>query len=102
MQRRSFITFLGGMTAALPLAARAQPGGKVPTIGFVGSGTSSTQGPTMAAPFNKRLRELGWIEGRTIVIEYRWIEGRSDLAAKFAAEFVRLKVDAIITVGTPA
>src|SRR5262252_1250019 len=98
--RREFITLLGG-AAAWPLAARAQQPGTLPTIGYLGSSTSATQGQWVAA-FVQRLRELGWIEGRTIAIEFRWAEGRSERYAEIAAEFVRLNVDIIVTVGTPA
>ena len=73
--RRAFITLLGSAVAALPLAARAQQPGKLPTIGFLGSNASAWSPWT--ADFVQRLRELGWIEGRTIAIEYRWSEGRS-------------------------
>jgi putative tryptophan/tyrosine transport system substrate-binding protein len=97
LKRREFITFLGG-AAAWPVAARGQQVGKLPTIGFLGSDVSSFA-PWTAA-FVARLRELGWIEGRTIAIEYRWSEGRTDRYAEIAAEFVRLKVDAIVTVGS--
>src|SRR5450631_2681489 len=96
MKRREFITLIGGAAATWPLAARAQQAGKQPTIGFLGGGTSSAQSLWTAA-FEQRLRELGWIEGRTIAIEYRWAEGRSDHLADIAAEFVRLKVDVIVT-----
>jgi putative tryptophan/tyrosine transport system substrate-binding protein len=96
MRRREFITLIGGAAATWPLAARAQQTGKQPTIGFLGGGTSSAQSLWTAA-FVQRLRELGWIEGRTIAIEYRWAEGRSDRLADIAAEFVRLKVDVIVT-----
>src|SRR5450631_2335813 len=96
MKRREFITLIGGAAATWPLAARAQQAGKQPTIGFLGGGTSSAQSLWTAA-FEQRLRELGWIEGRTIAIEYRWAEGRSDRLADIAAEFVRLKVDVIVT-----
>jgi putative ABC transport system substrate-binding protein len=71
VNRRAFITLLGA--AAWPLAARAQQG-RLPTIGYLGSATPATQGQWVAA-FVQRLRELGWIEGRTIAIEYRWAEG---------------------------
>jgi hypothetical protein len=71
--RREFITLLGGAAAAWPLAAPAQQSGNLPTVGFV-----------------QRLRELGWIEGRTVAIEYRWGEGRSERFSEIAAEFVRL------------
>ncbi len=81
--------------------ARAQQPAKLPTIGYLGANTSSVQNQWTAA-FVQRLRELGWIEGRTIAIEYRWAEGRSERAAEIAAEFVRLKVDVIVTSGTEA
>jgi putative ABC transport system substrate-binding protein len=97
--RREFITLLGGAAAAWPLAARAQQVGKLPTIGFLVSGTPSSHGPWVAG-FVQRLRELGWIEGRTIAIEYRWAEGRTERAAEFAAEFVRRNVDVIVTMAT--
>jgi putative ABC transport system substrate-binding protein len=99
MKRRQFIAALGGAAVALPLTARAQQAGKQPTIGFLGGGTSSVQSLWTAA-LVQRLRELGWIEGRTIAIEYRWAEGRSDHLADIAAEFVRLKVDVIVTHST--
>jgi ABC-type uncharacterized transport system substrate-binding protein len=95
MRRREFITLLGS-AAAWPLAARAQQPGKVPTIGFLGAPTP-TFGRLWLDAFVQRLRELGWIEGRTIAIEVRWAEGRSERFAEIAAEFVRLKVDVIVT-----
>jgi putative ABC transport system substrate-binding protein len=98
MRRREFISLVGG-AAAWPLAARAQQPAKLPTIGFLGANTALAQSQWTAA-FVQRLRELGWIEGRTIAIEYRWAEGRSEGAAEIAAEFVRLKVAIIVTGGT--
>ena len=98
MKRRAFITLLGG-AAAWPLAARAQQPPKLPTIGFLGQSTPVIESRRLAA-FLKRLRELGWIEGRTVAIEYRWAEGRSERAAEIAAEFVRLNVDLIFAGGT--
>jgi hypothetical protein len=92
--RREFITRLGG-AAAWPLPARAQPG-KLPTVGLLGTSTLSAWSVWTAA-FVQRLRELGWIEGRTVAIEYRWAEGRNERFAEIAAEFVRLKVDVILT-----
>jgi putative tryptophan/tyrosine transport system substrate-binding protein len=92
--RREFITLLGGAAVAWPLAASAQQ--KLPTIGFLGAATPSVAGHWVAA-FVKRLGELGWIEGRTVAIEYRWAEGRNERYAEIAAEFVRLKVDVIVT-----
>jgi putative ABC transport system substrate-binding protein len=99
VKRRAFITLLGSAAAAWPLAARAQqPTGKLPTIGFLGSGTPATWSQWNAA-FVQRLRELGWIEGRTIAIEMRWAEARPERYGEIAAEFVRLKVDVIVTSG---
>src|SRR2546425_5805499 len=98
MRRREFITLLGG-AAAWPLAARAQQPGKLPTMGIIGSGTPATQGHWYAA-FVQRLRELGWIDGRTVAVEYRWAEGRDERFAEIAAEFVQRKVDVIVTSST--
>jgi putative ABC transport system substrate-binding protein len=102
MKRREFITLLGGAAAASPLlgplAARAQQPGKLPTIGFLVAGTPSSHGQLVVG-FQQRLRELGWIEGRNIILEVRWAEGRSERYTEFAAEFVRLKVDVIVTAG---
>ena len=99
MKRREFITLLGGAAAAWPLAARAQQEGKLPTIGLLGSGTAAAQSQWIAA-FVQRLRELGWTEGRNLAIEYRWAEGRTERFAEIADEFVRLKVDVILTHNT--
>jgi putative tryptophan/tyrosine transport system substrate-binding protein len=96
MKRREFITLLGGAVAAWPLAADAQQAAM--TIGFLGASTPSAWSRWSPA-FVQRLRELGWVEGRTVAIEYRWAEGRSERYAEIAAEFVRLKVDVILTVG---
>jgi putative tryptophan/tyrosine transport system substrate-binding protein len=95
--RREFISALGGATVAWPLAARAQPAGRLPIIGVAGPDATGWRPWTDA--FVERLRALGWIEGRTIAIEYRWSEGRPERAAEIAAEFVRLKVDVILTSG---
>jgi ABC-type uncharacterized transport system substrate-binding protein len=100
MRRREFITLIGGAAAAWPLAAHAQQRGRLPTIGFLGAGTPATQSQ-WAAAFVQRLRELGWIEGRDLTIEYRWGEGRNERFAEIAAELVRLKVDVIFTFATP-
>jgi len=97
--RREFITLLGG-AAMWPLAARAQQA-KLPMIGFLGESTPSGQREWVAA-FVGRLRELGWIEGTNVVIEYRWAEGRNERFAAMVAELIRLKVDVIVTQGTPA
>ena len=98
MKRREFILAFGGAAAAWPLAARAQQ--TPPMIGFLGPASASAMSAWTAA-FVQRLRELGWIEGRTIRIEYRWGDGRADRLPEIAAEFVRLKVDVIVTTGTP-
>jgi len=98
MKRREFILAFGGAAAAWPLAARAQQ--TPPMIGFLGPASASAMSAWTAA-FVQRLRELGWIEGRTIRIEYRWGDGRADRLPGIAAEFVRLKVDVIVTTGTP-
>jgi putative ABC transport system substrate-binding protein len=99
MRRREFITLLGGASVGWPLSARAQQPDNRPTIGFLGTATASAWRPYVAA-FEQRLRELGWVDGRTVAIEYRWAEGRSERFGGFAAEFVRLKVDVILTSGT--
>jgi putative ABC transport system substrate-binding protein len=99
MRRREFITLLGGAVATWPLAARAQQVPAPPTIGFLGQSTPVVESQRLAA-FLKRLRELGWIEGRTVAIEYAWGEGSSERFAEIAANFVRLKVDVIVTSGT--
>src|SRR6516165_816099 len=97
MRRREFITVVGS-AAVWPLAARAQQPGKLPTIGLLGPSTPSTWAPWVAA-FVQRLRELGWIDGRNVTIDYRSAEGRSERLAEIAAEFVRLNVDVIVTGG---
>jgi putative ABC transport system substrate-binding protein len=98
VRRREFVTMLGGGAVAWPIAARAQDR-KLPTIGFLGASTLSGWSIWTAA-FVQRMRELGWIEGRTVVIEYRWAEGRNERYPEIAAEFARLKVDVIVTVGS--
>jgi putative tryptophan/tyrosine transport system substrate-binding protein len=100
MRRRDFVVLLGSAAATWPVAGRAQQSpGKLPTVGFLGATTPSTQTQRTTA-FVQRLRQLGWIEGRTVAIEYRWAEGRYERFADIAAEFVRLKVDVIITSAT--
>ena len=98
MERRTFMAVVSGGLLAAPFAAEAQQVGKLPTIGFLGADASAFS-PWVAA-FVARLRELGWIEGSTIAIEYRWSQGRTERYAEIAAEFVRLKVDVIVTVGS--
>jgi len=101
MNRRSFIgTVTAGLLAA-PLAAEAQPAGKVYQIGYL-SASSGTSNPRNLEAFRQGLRELGWVEGQNIVIEYRWAEGRFDRLPDLAADLVRLKVDVIAAAATPA
>ena len=97
MKRRDFIAALSS-AAAWSFAARAQQSANLPTIGLLGAATPSAWSQWVAA-FVQRLRDLGWIEGRNIAIEYRWAEGRDERYAEIAAEFIRLKVDVIVTTG---
>jgi putative tryptophan/tyrosine transport system substrate-binding protein len=99
MKRREFMTLVGGAVATLPLAARAQQPGKIPTIGFLSVSTPAAWSHFVAA-FEQRLGELGWVNGRTVAIVYRWAEGRSERFVEISAEFVRLKVDVIVTGGS--
>ena len=100
MKRRDFVTLLGGAAAAWPLALRAQQSAKLPTVGLLVPSTPSSHGQLFAA-LVQRLHELGWIENRSVAILYRFAEGRDARFAEIAAEFVRLKVDVILTYGTP-
>ena len=98
MKRREFMALFGGAVAAWPLETTAQQPAKLPTIGFLGADASAFSAWTTA--FVTHLRELGWVENRNVAIEYRWSEGRTERYAEIAAEFVRLKVDVIVTVGS--
>ena len=100
MNRREFITLLGG-TAAWPFAVRAQQAAKLHVVGYLGPNTPLAESKWTAS-FVQRLRELGWIERQDIGIEYRWAEGHAERFAGIAAEFVRLKVDVIVTSSTPS
>jgi putative ABC transport system substrate-binding protein len=100
MNRRAFTTLLGG-AAAWPFAAGAQQPARLPTIGFLGTTTASAWRSWTAA-FVERLRELGWIEGSNVAVEYRWAEAHNERFAAIASEFVRLKVDVIVTGGNAA
>jgi putative tryptophan/tyrosine transport system substrate-binding protein len=102
LKRRQFITLIGA-AAGCPLAARAQQIGRLPTIGFLGASWASQSGEGQRlVAFLERLHELGWFEGRTLSIEYRWAEGRNERFTEIASEFARLKVDLIVTYSTPA
>ena len=98
MRRREFIAGLAG-AAAMPLAARAQPKQSA-VIGFLGANTAAVQRHATAA-LVQRLQELGWIEGRNLVIEYRWADGRYDRSPGLVAELIARKVDVIVTHAPP-
>jgi putative tryptophan/tyrosine transport system substrate-binding protein len=103
VKRRTFIAMLGGAAAAWPLAARAQQPVRLPTIGFLGASWASQSGEGQRlVAFLERLHELGWFEGRTLSIEYRWADGRNERFTEIASEFARLKVEIIVTYSTPA
>src|SRR6476620_8704023 len=98
MRRREFLGVLGAIAASRPRTAHAQRPGRLPKIGFLGADASAFSAWTAA--FVAHLRELGWIENRNVAIEYRWSQGRTERYAEIAAEFVRLKVNVIVTVGS--
>jgi putative ABC transport system substrate-binding protein len=100
MRRRDFITLLGGAATAWPFAARAQQSA-MRVIGYLGTSTLSAESQRVAA-FVQRLRELGWLEGHHVAIQYRWADGRNDRFAEISAEFVRLRVDVIVASGSGA
>jgi putative ABC transport system substrate-binding protein len=100
MRRRKFVTLLGGAAVGWPLAARAQQA-KRPTIGYLGATTAAGERPRTDA-FVQRLRELGWIEGETVEIQYRWGESRTELFPDLAVGLVRLRVDIIVAASTAA
>jgi putative tryptophan/tyrosine transport system substrate-binding protein len=102
MSRREFIALLGGAAAAWPLAAHAQQVGKVPKIGYLSPGSASPGPLAYHDEFQRGLRELGYVEGRNIIIEYRFADGKFDRLDQFAAELVRLDVDIIVSVVTQA
>jgi putative ABC transport system substrate-binding protein len=96
MRRREFVQLIGGAAAAWPMAARGQQAAKSPVVGFLVAGSQASHGAWVAA-FAQRMSELGWIEGRNITIEYRWAAGDNQRMTEFAAEFVRRKVDVIVS-----
>jgi putative tryptophan/tyrosine transport system substrate-binding protein len=97
MRRRKFLTLLGSVAVACPLAARAQQASKRPTVAFTWFNASADA--ALSAAFTDRLRELGWTDGRTAAIDYRWSEGRPERVAEIAAELVQQKVHVIFTYG---
>jgi putative tryptophan/tyrosine transport system substrate-binding protein len=102
VNRRDFITLLGGAAATWPLAARAQETARIPRIGYLSPGSASGGFQARDDAFRQALHDLGYVDGRTIAIEYRFAEGRFDRLAELAAELVRLKVDVIVAVVTQA
>jgi putative ABC transport system substrate-binding protein len=100
IKRREFVTLLGAAIAA-PRAARGQQAGKTYRIGFLGNSTAELEA-NLVGPFRDGLHELGYQEGRNLVIEYRWAEGKYEHFPTLAAELIALKVDVIVTAGTPA
>ena len=101
MQRREFIILIGGVVAAWPFVARAQQPAKVPRIGFLGNSTAALES-NLVGPFREGLRDLGYEEGRSIAIEYRWAQGMYERFPVLIAELIGLNVDVIVTAGTPA
>jgi putative tryptophan/tyrosine transport system substrate-binding protein len=103
IRRREFITLLGGAAAAWPLAARAQQSGKVARIGFLGAASANAAGyANRIAAFRSGLRDLGYVEGTNLVIEYRWAEEKYERLPELAADLIRANVDVVVTHGTPA
>src|SRR5438094_10283254 len=100
MRRREFITLLGGAVAAWPRAARAQQTGNVYRIGFLGNSTAALEA-NLVGPFREGLRDLGYIEGRNVLIEYRWAEGKYDRLPVLIGERRVLQVAVLVTAGTP-
>ena len=100
MRRREFITLLGGAAVGWPLAASAQTQPKIPRVGYVFGSTPTTHKHLIEA-FVQALRELGYVEGQTIVLELRWAEGRAERMPELMAELVGLKVDVLVAVSTP-
>jgi putative ABC transport system substrate-binding protein len=98
LKRREFITLLGGAAAICPTPLRAQQSGKLPIVGFLATGSGAAWGEWVAA-FVNRLRELGWIEGNTVVIDIRWASGQNERISEIAAEFVARNVNMIVTSG---
>jgi putative ABC transport system substrate-binding protein len=101
MRRRSFMTLLGGAAVAWPLMARAQQSAKIPRVGFMGNSTEALEA-NLVGPFREGLRELGYEEGRNIVIHYRWADGKYERFPTLIAELLAANVDVIVTAGTPA
>jgi len=101
LDRRTFIGVVAGRLLAVPVAAEAQPAGRVYRIGFLGNSTAALEA-NLVGPFREGLRDLGYVEGRNVLIEYRWAEGKYDRFPALIGELLALKVAVIVTAGTPA
>ena len=101
ISRRAFVAAVAGGLLSAPLAARAQPAGKLRRIGFLGNSTAALEA-NLVQPFRDGLRELGYVEGRDVAIEYRWAEGQYERLPALVAELIALKVEVLVTAGTPA
>src|SRR4249919_1039476 len=101
MRRREFIKAIGGVAATWPLAARAQPPAKLPTVGFIGSDTPDAYAVLLRA-FRVGLKATGFIEGQNVAIEYRWTEGRNDKLPALTADLVSRQVTVIVALTTPS
>jgi putative ABC transport system substrate-binding protein len=101
MRRRKFVALLGGVVIAWPFAARAQHGGKIPRVGFMGNSTAALEA-NLIGPFREGLREHGYEEGRNVEIVFRWAEGRYERFPALIAELIAANVDVIVSAGTPA
>ena len=101
MDRRAFISGITGGLLAAPLAVGAQPAGKVHRVGFIGNSTAVLES-NLVEPWREGFRELGYVEGRDLIIEYRWADGDYGRLPALVAELIALKVDVLVTAGTPA
>jgi len=101
VNRRAFLRIVPCALLASPLAVKAQQAGKAYRIGFLGNSTAALEA-NLVGPFREGLRELGYVEGRNVQIEYRWAEGKYERFPELVAELVALKVDVLVTAGTPA
>src|SRR5262245_18373600 len=100
MDRRAFIGAAAASLVSMPLAIEAQQSGKVPRLGYLAAPARSTRTQTLLNSFLQGLRDLGWVEGKDVAIEYRWADGRADRLRELAAELVRLQVDVIFATST--